>query len=724
MILTAYAEKLGITKEQFTCLVDVVKSIDVKRAEFFQETDTDLKVLEGVRHNLLNVRDKKIQLAQEAVEAVQDYERDRYFAEHENDEIYELAIDIETYSSVDLTKSGVYRYAEAPDFQVLLFAYAVNNSPVRCIDLANGEQIPQRIITALTDEDVLKTAYNANFERTCLARLLGTPMPPAQWDCTMIRAARLGLPLSLSACGEVLDVAQKKMKEGNDLIRYFSKPNARTKKRNMPESAPDKWKTFIRYCIRDVEVEQQIRKRVSVYQVTDTERKAWIVDQIINDRGVLCDTDMAQSASALFDDYQARITQEAVALSDINNPKSVAQLKTYLQEKTGMEVSTLNKDTVSKIISQTDNPEVKRVLQIRQELGKTSVMKYKAMLACACEDNRIRGLLQFYGANRTGRFAGRLVQMQNLPQNHIPDIDYARQIVKKQMLNEIELEYGNTPQVLSELIRTAFIARAGCVFHVCDYSAIEARVIAWLAGEQWVLDTFNAGGDIYCATASKMFGVKVEKNGENSELRKYGKVASLACGYGGGVEAFKKMGGEKLGLSESEMHNNVTDWRNANPRIVRLWKHVEQAAKTAIDDTAYPIEKGLQFVRKWGGVSIRLPSGRELFYPRMRYNASGRLCYEGVNQTTKKWETLETYGGKLTENIVQAIARDCLVETILRIEEAGLPIVFHVHDEVVVEVPESVPLSLVEEVFNTPISWAKGLPLRGVGYTTPYYIKD
>lgn len=646
----------------------------------------------------------------------------------------ELGIDIETYSSNDLPSCGVYKYTEADDFTVLLFAYAVDNGPVQIVDLACGEQLPDEIRDALTDESVTKTAYNAAFERICLSRFLGLPyMDPAQWQCTMVAAARLGLPLGLAQCGEVLRLTEGKMKEGAALIRYFSLPGKNG--RRMPSDAPEKWEVFKKYCIRDVEVEQAILKKVRRLQPTATDEMLRVVDQTINDRGVMIDADLVAHAAKFDERYKAQLAEEAVELTGLSNPNSPAQLKEWLSKVTGESVASLNKknldDLADKLIYW---PKAQRVLQIRREMGKTSNKKYSAMQQCVCKDGRIHGLLQFYGAARTGRWAGRLVQVQNLPQNHLDDLDYARNIVKAGDYDEFVMNYGNPTQVLSELIRTAFIAKPGCTFHVCDFSAIEARVIAWLAGESWVLEVFRSGGDIYCETASKMFGVPVEKHGRNAELRQKGKIATLALGYGGGVSALEAMGGKRLGLTEQEEKEIVKLWRRSNPYIVKLWKAVEEAAINAIrTNTTQYIHRGILVKHQWGMLLITLPSGRVICYPRAtvgtEYDDGYRgdhdiIEYEGTNQTTKKWEKVRTYGGKLTENIVQSIARDILGVIILRAYERGYDIVFHIHDEIVVEAHEGQTLQAIEAMFSEPIHWCPDLPLKGAGYTTPYYLKD
>lgn len=648
----------------------------------------------------------------------------------------ELGIDIETYSSVDLSKCGVYRYAEAPDFMVLLFAYSVDNGPVSCVDLACGEELPDEIRTALTDPAVIKTAWNAAFERICLSRYLGLtkPMNPGQWRCTMVRAARMGLPLSLGQCAEVLRLEDGKMEEGKALIRFFSTP-ARNGLRRLPDAAPDRWATFKAYCIRDVEVEQALLGKVRRLEAPVFDEVLYVADQEINDRGVLIDRELVDNAADFDDKYKAQLLAEAQNLSGLENPNSAAQLKAWLKEETHLSVDGLNKNNLDDIeASMKYWPKARRVLAIRREMAKTSNKKYEAMQNCVCDDGRIHGLLQFYGASRTGRWAGRLVQVQNLPQNHLEDLDRARNLVKAGDLDDFEMSFGNVTQVLSELIRTAFIAAPGHIFHVCDFSAIEARVVAWVAGEDWVLDVFRNNGDIYCATASRMFCVPVEKHGQNAHLRQKGKISVLALGYGGGIAALEAMGGSRLGLTEAEERRTVYQWREANPRIVRFWSIVENAAKSAIR-TGRPvtINKGIVVSYQWGMLLITLPSGRAICYPRATLGVEtddGRrgdhevIEYEGLNQTTRKWQKQRTYGGKLTENIVQAIARDILGEVLLRAGRAGLPVVFHVHDEIIVEAPANTPLSEVEALFSEPVAWCPDLPLIGAGYSTPYYLKD
>lgn len=657
-------------------------------------------------------------------------------AENDREPIKVLEIDIETYSSVDLLKCGLHKYAESDDFTILLFAYACDDKPVQIVDFASGEKLPERIFQALTDKDILKTAFNAAFERICIGKYYGIDLPIDQWECTMVRSAMLGLPLSLAQVGKVLNLEDQKMTEGKALIKYFSCPCKPTKvnggrTRNLPQHAPDKWSTFKSYCIRDVEVERGIRTKTKGFRIPDNEKELYVIDQRINDRGVLLDMDMVYNAIRMDTIYKGKLNAEAAELSGLDNPNSVAQLRTWLESQTGETVSSLNKKDIPDLLKNADSDIVQRMLVIRQEMAKTSTKKYEAMANAACADDRVRGLLQFYGANRTGRWAGRLVQVQNLPQNHIEDLDLARNLVKEGDLDMLEMMYGNVPDILSQLIRTAFIAKPGHVFMVCDFSAIEARVIAWLAGEQWRLEVFRTHGKIYEASAAMMFHVPVESITKMDPRRQKGKIAELALGYQGGVSAMKAMGGEKMGLSETEMQDIVTNWRKANPAIVSLWNEVQSAAIACIESKQpTSIRRGITFRLSLGALMVELPSGRSLSYPRPRIGenrfGSKSICYEGLNQVTKQWGTQETYGGKLVENIVQAIARDCLAVTMLRLENAGFPIVFHVHDEVIIEASSDggQTLEYVEEIFRTPIPWAKELPLKGAGYITPYYLKD
>ena len=648
----------------------------------------------------------------------------------------ELGIDIETYSSNDLVNCGVYKYVEAPDFTILLFAYSIDGGPVVCVDFATGEKLPDDVFAALTDPDVIKTAFNAAFERICISVYFfgGKLLDPKQWRCTMVLAARMGLPLSLGQCGEVLHLAEGKMTEGKALIRYFSVPG-KNGKRHLPSDAPDKWDTFKKYNIRDVEVEQAIKRKVQRLKPADFDEELYVADQEINDRGVKIDRTLVDAAARFDDEYKAQLLAEAQQLTGMENPNSPAQIKEYIKKTTGFTVETLNKGNLDTLDEKLIYwPKAQRVIAIRREMGKTSNKKYEAMQKCVCKDGRIHGLLQFCGAARTGRWAGRLVQVQNLPQNHLVSLDFARSLVRQGDLDEFEMNYANVTQVLSELIRTAFVAEPGKTFHVCDFSAIECRVIAWLASEDWVLDVFRSNGDIYCANASKMFKVPVEKHGQNAQLRQKGKIATLALGYGGGVSALEAMGGSKLGLTEDEEKEIVKLWRDSNPRIVRMWAVIEKAAITAIKTgESVTVYRNIVIGKRWGMLTITLPSGRTICYPRAEveteYNDGWRgdhdiIEYEGLNQTTKKWGKVRTYGGKLTENIVQAVARDILGIVILRAKAEGLNIVFHIHDEIIVEATPDQTLADVEALFSKPIDWCRDLPLKGAGYTTPYYLKD
>ena len=642
-----------------------------------------------------------------------------------------LGIDIETYSEVDLPKCGVYAYAEHPSFEILLFAYAFDDEETQVIDLKCGERLPPRVLDALTDPAVTKVAFNAAFERTCISRYLGKRLDAAQWQCTAVQSAMLALPLSLEGVGEVLGIERKKLKEGGDLVRYFSLPCKPTKAngqrtRNLPEHAPEKWQRFKEYCVRDVDAEREIRAKLRNYPIPAKEQELYRLDQEINDRGIRVDPVLVAHAIECDKQYREKTTKRAYELTGLANPNSPAQLKEWLEGQ-GTEVDTLDKKAVRALLPGAEG-DVLEVLKLRLLMAKTSVKKYEAIRRSVCADGRVHGLLQFYGANRTGRWAGRLVQIQNLPQNHIPDLALARELVKAGRYADIEALYESTPNVLSELIRTAFVPRPGCRFIVADFSAIEARVIAWLAGEQWRLQVFRQGGDIYCASASKMFHVPVEKHGQNAHLRQKGKIAELALGYGGAVGALTAMGALEMGLAEEELPPLVRQWREANPHIIRLWAQVENAAMTAVREKARVRLGRLTFHCRSGMLFITLPSGRKLCYvkPRIQTNRFGGdgLTYEGVGES-RKWTRIETFGGKLTENIVQATARDLLAEAMLRLRDAGLEIVMHVHDEAVLEVP--IGHSGVEEVcalMAEAPAWADGLPLRADGYECRFYQKD
>ncbi|MBR3287946.1 MAG: DNA polymerase [Bacteroidales bacterium] len=637
----------------------------------------------------------------------------------------EIGIDIETYSSVDLAKCGVYRYAEAPDFTVLLLSYAVDGGAPVCCDLASGGTLPPEILAALTSPDVVKTAYNAVFERVCLGRYYGLHLDPAQWRCTMARAARLGLPLSLAQCAAFLRLDSQKMKEGWALIRYFSVPG-RDGRRRLPSDDPERWDLFKQYNLRDVEVEQAVLAAVRQLPVPAFEEELYTADQEINDRGVAVDAALAAQADRLDAEYRGTLMERMRQLTGLENPNSPVQLKDWLRREAGVEAGSLDAEYREALMERlADCPAAREVLALRRETTRTSNRKYRAMLDCVCGDGRLHGLLQYYGAARTGRWAGRLVQVQNLPQNHLPDLDHARSLVRQGSLEELAMNYDSPSKVLSELIRTAFTAAPGQQLIVCDFSAIEARVLAWLAGEEWVLDVFRRGGDIYCAAASRMFGVPVEKHGRNAELRQKGKIAVLALGYGGGTAALEAMGGGRLGLTEDEEKDIVRQWRRANRSIVRLWSTLEDAAACAVrTGRSAEVTRGVAAGRWRGMLTLRLPSGRMLCYPRAAVAANGQIEYEGADQTTKQWTRIRTYGGKLAENVTQAVARDILGCVLLRARAAGLRTVFHVHDEIIVEAPPERTVGEVEALFAEGPGWCAGLPLRGVGYATPYYRKD
>lgn len=646
-----------------------------------------------------------------------------------------LSVDIETFSSVDLGKSGVYRYAESEDFEILLFGYSVNGSPVRVVDLACGENLPEEIRKAISDPTVMKWAFNAQFERICLSRFLGMPtgeyLDPVSWHCTMIWSATLGLPMSLAGVGTVLGLEKQKLTEGKDLIRYFCVPCKATKvnggrTRNLPEHDWTKWERFKSYNLRDVETEMEIQKKLSRFPVPENEWRNYCLDQKINDRGVALDMELAHRAVQCDNQYREFYLRQAREITGLENPNSVLQLRDWLWER-GVELDSLSKNAVQDLLPDTDG-DVRKVLSLRQELAKSSVKKYTAMENLVCRDSRGRGLIQFYGASRTGRYAGKLLQVQNLPQNHLPDLETARALVQSGNFDALEMLYDSVPNVLSELIRTAIVPKKGCRFIVSDFSAIEARVLSWFAGEQWRLDTFMQGGDIYCASASQMFGVPVEKHGMNGELRQKGKQAELACGYGGSVGAMKSMGAVRMGVKEEELQPLVDAWRQANPRIVQFWWEVERAAKTCVKQHV-PTQAGrLRFEYQSGILFIQLPSGRRLAYakPRMGENRFGgeAITYEGVG-TGRKWERLETYGAKCVENIVQGTARDLLAFALLRLEKAGYPVVMHCHDEAICEVP--IGQGSVEEVnriMAVAPEWAEGLPLKADGFETEFYKKD
>ncbi|WP_430380599.1 DNA polymerase [Virgibacillus pantothenticus] len=654
-----------------------------------------------------------------------------------------LNIDIETYSSVDIKKSGLYKYVQSPDFEVLLFAYSANGQPTQIVDLTQGEEIPKEIRLALTSDSVTKHAYNAAFEWYCLSKHLGVYDRIgwlSQWRDTMLHGLYCGYTAGLGATAKAIGLPQdkRKMTVGNSLIKLFCTPTKPTKKngnrtRTLPHHEPEKWELFKEYCIQDVEVEKEIEKRLSRFPVPEAEQKLWELDQRINVRGIKIDQKLVDGAIYSSNLITSELKEEAVNITGLSNPNSAAQLKQWLAQQ-GLEVENLQKDTVLELLENTSG-DIRRVLEIRQEMSKTSVKKYQAMKDAVCEDGRVRGLLQFYGANRTGRWAGRLVQVQNLPRNYLDTLDLARELARGKKVDALKVIYGNVPNTLSELIRTAFIPSEGNKFAISDFSAIEARVIAWLAGEQWRLDVFNTHGKIYEASASAMFGVPIEEITKGSDLRQKGKVAELALGYQGAAGALVQMGALNMGLTEEELPDIVKRWRSSNRRIVDLWYSLENAA-LAVMRTGQPqgvkglllqresdIQNGLDFL------TLTLPSGRKLFYvnPFLAENDFGKeaIHYRGMNQTTKKWEKISTYGGKLTENAVQAIARDCLAVTLARLDKAGYESIMHIHDEVVLDVPqEQVDLEKIENIMKQPIPWAPGLPLNADGFISDYYMKD
>lgn len=643
-----------------------------------------------------------------------------------------LSIDIETYSETDLGKCGVYRYAEDPAFEVLLFAYAFGDDPVKVIDLASGEKLPEELSEALTSPSVTKTAYNANFERTCLAAYLGKDMPAEQWQDTMILAAELGLPRSLADVGTVIGLSEdeQKMKEGKALIQYFSKPCKPTKAnggrtRNYPEHAPDRWSSYKEYCIRDVETERAIRKKLLRFRTDPKEHDLWVIDQEINDRGIRLDQKLAENAARI----DARIKEEAkrrcAEISELDNPNSIVQVKNWIREKTGIEVTSLDKRSMPDVLKQLEGYDgVLEFLRCRKALGKTSVAKYDAMLRSVCSDGRIRGVSQFYGANRTGRWAGRILQTQNLPQNKLPDLDDAREIVREGDMDILNLFY-DPAQTLSELIRTALIPAPGCTFIVSDFSAIEARVLAWLAGEKWRLDVFNTHGKIYEASAEQMFKLPAGSVKKGDPMRQKGKIAELALGYGGSVGALTAMGALDMGLEETELKPLVDSWRAANRQITKFWWGVDTAAKTCVrTGEAVNIRSGIRFRKEGPLLRLRLPSGRELSYVKPRLTDGHDITFEGMVQAGG-WGRQDTYGPKLVENITQATARDCLAVAMKRLDAEGIPIVFHVHDEVICEVPKGLySPEDIAEIMGQPISWAEGLPMKADAYETDYYRKD
>ena len=659
-----------------------------------------------------------------------------------------ISIDIETYSGNDLNKCGVYKYVQHPDFDILLFGYAVDGGEVHVVDLAAGEEIPEEIVAALSDEDVTKWAFNSNFERICLSEWLrrnrpehfssysvegdsvGEYLDPRGWKCSMIWSAYMGLPLSLAGVGAVLGLEEQKLKEGKDLIRYFCVPCKPTKSnggrtRNLPVHDPEKWDLFKFYNRRDVEVEQSIQKKLHNFTVPDSVWEEFWLDQEINDRGILLDLTLVKNAIALDEISKDKLSDAMKDLTELENPNSVAQMKQWLFDQ-GVEAESLGKKDVAKMIADEDiDEDVTEALKLRQQLAKSSVKKYQAMQTAVCNDGRARGMFQFYGANRSGRWAGRIIQLQNLPQNHMDDLEQARGLVWNGDYEALAMLYDSVPNVLSELIRTAFVAGEGNKFCVADFSAIEARVLSWLAGEQWRTDVFVNNGDIYCASASAMFGVPVEKHGQNAELRQKGKIAELALGYGGSVGALKSMGALEMGLTEEELQPLVDSWRSANPNIVRFWWDVDRAVKKAVKQREPSELKGIRFECRSGMLFITLPSGRRLAYvkPRMGENRFGgeSVTYEGVGGT-KKWERIESYGPKFVENIVQAISRDILCYAMRTLSHCR--ICAHVHDELIIEIRKDASLAAICEQMGRTPPWAEDLVLRADGYETQFYKKD
>lgn len=657
-----------------------------------------------------------------------------------------LSIDLETFSSVPIAKAGAQKYIASPDFEILLFAYSLNGAPPVCCDIAQGEHLPDWVLDALCDPQCLKHAYNAAFEWGCLSKFMGRQLPPEQWCCTMFHGLYAGYPAGLDAAGRALGLPEdkRKLSTGKALIRYFCVPCTPTKsnggrRRNLPNHDPARWELFKEYNAQDVTTEMEIERRLSLITVPDWLQRQWETDLLINARGVAVDMEMVSGALEIGATVRERLTQEAVRISGLNNPNSVQQLSAWLEQETGEEVTDLRKDTVAKMIAQAlDIPGVQRMLEIRQELGKTSTKKYDAIEQAVCPDGRVRGLLQFYGANRTGRWAGRLVQVQNLPRTYTQPLELARNLVKQRKLDNLRLIYGSVPDTLSQLIRTAFVASDGNVLIDADFSAIEARVISWLAGEQWRLEVFKTHGKIYEASASQMFGVPIErikKGNPEYALRQKGKVAELALGYQGGAGALINMGALDMGIPEDDLPDIVQRWRDTNKRICDLWYKMNSAAVEAIS-TGCSVGVGRLLVsceydaaHEVEYLTVLLPSGRKLYYnsPQIGENKWGgpSISYMGMDQTTKKWKRIETYGGKLVENCVQAVARDCLAQAIENLEKEGLPVVFHIHDEVVIDCrADTATLDDVVNIMSRPIPWAPGLPLNADGWVGGFFKKD
>lgn len=649
-----------------------------------------------------------------------------------------LSIDVETFSRVALPNCGVYKYVEDEEFEILIFGYSADGGEIHVVDLACGEEIPEEILAAIWDPSVEKRAWNANFERTTLGKYFGKYCPPEQWFDPMIMAACCGLPATLEGAGSALGLSeeQAKMKIGKQLIREFSLPCKPTKKngmrtRNLPEHDPENWELYKEYNRGDVRAEMAITERLLRWRPSRSEHKLWCLDQRINDLGIGVDTELALNAIGIGDRYKERLMNQAIGISGVENPNSVSQVKMWLQEQEGLTVPSLNKKVIADLVAGLPDGKAKAFMNLRAEFSKSSTKKYEAIARSVCEDQHIHGCFQFAGAGRTGRWAGRLVQLQNLPQNHMPDLDEARQLVKSNDEETFNILYTDVAKTLSELIRTSLVPEEGHRFIVADYSAIEARVVAWIAGEEWRLKVFEEGGDIYCASASQMFKVPVEKHGQNSHLRQKGKIAELALGYGGGVNALKAFGADKT-MTEEEMVQTVDLWRESSPHICALWKSLEKAAIRCVvrKEPVMSTVGSILFEYENGVLWMSLPSGRRIAYWGAEYSESGKrvgktLSYMGVNQTSRKWERIETWGGKLVENLVQATARDCLKSAMLALQKEGYDIRAHIHDEVVITEPvDGRSVEDVCEIMGRPLEWAPGLPLRGDGYDTPYYKKD
>ena len=642
----------------------------------------------------------------------------------------QISIDIETYSSTNLNQTGVYRYADSDDFELLLFGYATDFGPVKVVDLTQGEKIPAQIIKALDNPNIIKSAFNAQFERVCLSRYVGHRLKPAGWHCSRVWSATLGLPLSLRDVGSVLGLPRQKITAGKELVRYFCTPCKPTKAnqnrtRNFPYHAPDKWQQFKQYNQRDVEVEMEITQKLSWFPVPQSEWQNYWMDQDINDRGIKIDQQLVDNAIKCQSEFHDQYLEKAKELTGLANPNSPLQLKDWLTQQ-GVQVDSLSKAAVAQLLQNTTG-KVHQVLALRKLLSKSSVKKYQAMQKAKCKDDRVHGLLQFYGANRTGRWAGRLVQVQNLPRNSMPDLEASRALVKQGNFSALAMLYDSVPDVLSQLIRTAFIPKENCHFYVADFSAVEARVIAWLSGEEWRQEAFAHNKDIYCASASQMFGVPVIKHGINGNLRQKGKIAELALGYGGSIGALKAMGATKLGLTEDELPPLVEMWRQASPHIVHFWWDIDKAAKVCIKTRLPQESHDMKFTYRSGCMFLKLRSGRSLCYPQPKIGinrfGSESITFMGIN-TVKKWSRIETYGAKLVENIVQATSRDLLAEAMHRLEAAGNPVVMHIHDEAVIEAPTRRSLATMVKIMTEVPDWANGLILNAAGFVGDFYKKD